>query len=100
MPTPVSTTKIWHFGIYEVDAGRMELRRNGTPVKLREQSFLVLIQLLEHAGELVTREELRQLLWPSDTFVDFDHSLSTAVMKLREVLGDSDRKSGAQGKSV
>jgi eukaryotic-like serine/threonine-protein kinase len=89
MPTPESTTKVWHFGIYEVDASRVELRRNGTPVKLREQSFLVLIQLLEHAGELVTREELRQLLWPSDTFVDFDHSLSTAVMKLRDALGDS-----------
>ena len=59
------------------------------PVKLREQSFLVLTHLLEHAGEIVTREELRQLLWPSDTFVDFDHSLATAVMKLRDALGDS-----------
>jgi DNA-binding winged helix-turn-helix (wHTH) protein len=67
----------------------VELRRNGTPIKLREQSFLVLIQLLEHAGEVVTREDLRQALWPSDTFVDFDHSLSTAVMKLRDALGDS-----------
>jgi Tol biopolymer transport system component/DNA-binding winged helix-turn-helix (wHTH) protein len=67
----------------------VELRRSGTPVKLREQSFLVLVYLLEHAGEIVTREELRQLLWPSDTFVDFDHSLSTAVMKLREAIGDS-----------
>lgn len=67
----------------------MELRRNGTPVKLRDQSFLVLVHLLENAGELVTREELRQTLWPSDTFVDFDHSLSTAVMKLRDALGDS-----------
>jgi DNA-binding winged helix-turn-helix (wHTH) protein len=67
----------------------VELRRSGTSIKLREQSFLVLVCLLEHAGEIVTREELRQLLWPSDTFVDFDHSLSTAVMKLREVLGDS-----------
>jgi len=67
----------------------VELCRSGTPVKRREQSFLVLVYLLEHAGEIVTREELRQLLWPSDTFVDFDHSLSTAVMKLREALGDS-----------
>jgi DNA-binding winged helix-turn-helix (wHTH) protein len=67
----------------------VELRRSGTSVKLREQSFLILVYLLEHAGEIVTREELRQLLWPSDTFVDFDHSLSTAVMKLREALGDS-----------
>jgi DNA-binding winged helix-turn-helix (wHTH) protein/dipeptidyl aminopeptidase/acylaminoacyl peptidase len=89
MPTSVSTRQVWHFGIYEVDAGRVELRRNGNPVKLREQSFLVLIHLLEHAGELVTREELSRALWPSDTFVDFDHSLSTAVMKLRDALGDS-----------
>ncbi len=89
MPTPVSTTKTWHFGLFEVDASRVELRRNGTAIKLREQSFLVLIQFLEHAGEIVTREQLRQTLWPSDTFVDFDHSLSTAVMKLREALGDS-----------
>jgi len=67
----------------------MELRRNGTPVKIREQSFSILVFLLEHAGELVTREDLRRILWPSDTFVDFDHSLNTAVMKLRETLGDS-----------
>src|SRR5215471_1941185 len=67
----------------------MELRRGGTPVKLREQSLNILVFLLEHAGEIVTREELRRLLWPSDTFVDFDHSLNTAVMKLREALGDS-----------
>ena len=67
----------------------MELRRGGTPVKLREQSFNILVFLLEHAGELVTREDLRRVLWPSDTFVDFDHSLNTAVMKLREALGDA-----------
>jgi len=70
----------------------MELRRNGTPVKIREQSFSILVFLLEHAGELVTREDLRRVLWPSDTFVDFDHSLNTAVMKLREALGDSAEK--------
>ena len=85
----MSTHGNWRFGVYEVDTRRVELRRSGTSIKLREQSFLVLVCLLEHAGEIVTREELRQLLWPSDTFVDFDHSLSTAVMKLREVLGDS-----------
>jgi DNA-binding winged helix-turn-helix (wHTH) protein len=56
---------------------------------MREQSFRILVFLLEHAGEIVTREELRGVLWPSDTFVDFDHSLNTAVMKLRDALGDS-----------
>jgi Tol biopolymer transport system component/DNA-binding winged helix-turn-helix (wHTH) protein len=65
------------------------LRRSGAPVKLREQSFRILVYLVERPGEIVTREELRCVLWPSDTFVDFDHSLNTAVMKLREALGDS-----------
>jgi Tol biopolymer transport system component/DNA-binding winged helix-turn-helix (wHTH) protein len=89
MVTPASTRPVWRFGVFEVDTRRVELRRNGIPVKLREQSFQILVYLLEHAGEIVTREELRRLLWPSDTFVDFDHSLNTAVMKLREALGDS-----------
>ena len=56
---------------------------------MREQSLLVLVHLLENAGEIVTREDLRRVLWPSDTFVDFDHSLNAAVMNLRMVLGDS-----------
>ena len=89
MAAPVSTHEIWRFGVYEVDTRRVELRRNGTPVKLREQSFLILVYLLEHAGEIVTREELRRLLWTSDTFVDFDHSLNMAVMQLRDALGDA-----------
>jgi DNA-binding winged helix-turn-helix (wHTH) protein len=87
--TPANTHPIWRFGVFEVDPRREELRRAGTPVKMREQSFRILIYLLEHAGETVTRDELRKVLWPSDTFVDFDHSLNTAVMKLRDALGDS-----------
>jgi DNA-binding winged helix-turn-helix (wHTH) protein len=87
--TRANPTRAWRFGVFEVDARTMELRRGGTPVKIREQSFSILVFLLEHAGELVTREDLRRVLWPSDTFVDFDHSLNTAVMKLRETLGDS-----------
>jgi Tol biopolymer transport system component/DNA-binding winged helix-turn-helix (wHTH) protein len=79
----------WRFGVFEVDARNGEVRRGGTPVRMREQSFRILVYLLEHAGEMVTREELRRVLWPSDTFVDFDHSLNTAVMKLRDALGDS-----------
>jgi DNA-binding winged helix-turn-helix (wHTH) protein/Tol biopolymer transport system component len=86
---PTKTGQIWRFGVFEVDTRREELRRSGTPIKLREQSFRILIYLLEHPDEIVTREELRRVLWPSDTFVDFDHSLNTAVMKLREALGDS-----------
>ncbi len=86
--TQANTGQAWRFGVFEVDARTMELRRSGTPVKIREQSFNILVFLLEHAGELVNREDLRRVLWPSDTFVDFDHSLNTAVMKLREALGD------------
>jgi Tol biopolymer transport system component/DNA-binding winged helix-turn-helix (wHTH) protein len=87
--TPVSTDRTWRFGVYEVDTRRIELRRNGSAIKLREQPFAILVHLLEHAGEIVSREELRRILWPSDTFVDFDHSLSMAVMNLRDALGDS-----------
>jgi Tol biopolymer transport system component/DNA-binding winged helix-turn-helix (wHTH) protein len=86
---PVNTDRTWRFGVFEVDTRRQELRRSDAPVKMREQSFRILVYLLEHAGEIVTREELCRLLWPANTFVDFDHSLNTAVMKLREALGDS-----------
>lgn len=89
METREGSTQRWRFGIFEVDAPRSELRRSGTRVKLREQSFRILVLLLERAGDIVTREELRQALWPSDTYVDFDHSLNSAVMKLRDALGDS-----------
>ena len=88
-----NTTQSWRFGIFEVDARNNELRRGGAPIKVREQSFRILVFLLEHAGELVTREDLQRALWSSDTFVDFDHGLNTAVMKLREALGDSADKS-------
>ena len=78
---------LWRFGVFEVDVRNLELRRNGLPVRIREQSFRVLVYLLEHAGDLVSREDLRRVLWPADTFVDFDHSLNTAMMKLRDALG-------------
>jgi TolB-like protein/tetratricopeptide (TPR) repeat protein len=86
---PANTTRVWRFGVFEVDAADGELRRDGKPIKMREQSFRILVFLLEHCGEVVTRESLRGVLWPSDTFVDFDHSLNTAMMKLRDALGDS-----------
>lgn len=80
---------IWRFGVFEVDARNADLRRSGTSIRLREQSFRILVHLLVHAGELVTREDLRDLLWPADTFVDFDHGLNTAMMRLRDALGDA-----------
>lgn len=79
----------WRFGLFEVLERSGELRRDGIPVHLREQSSRILVSLLAHPGEIVTREDLRQLLWSSDTFVDFEHSVNTAIMKLREALGDS-----------
>lgn len=89
MATPLPTTHCWRFGLFEVDARREELRRAGVPLKVREQPFRILVFLLEHAGEIVTREQLRGALWSADVFVDFDHSLNTAMMKLREALGDT-----------
>jgi len=77
------------FGIFEVDLRAGELRRNGSKVKLQEQPFKVLAMLLEHAGQMVTREELQNRLWPADTFVDFDHSLNAAIRRLRDALGDA-----------
>jgi DNA-binding winged helix-turn-helix (wHTH) protein len=89
VPVPQNRAAIVSFGIYEADLRTGELRRNGTKLKLQEKPFQILSILLEKPRELITRDELRERLWPSDTFVDFDHGLNTAVNKLREVLGDS-----------
>ena len=89
MPVPQNNSRIARFGVFELDLSAGELRKNGRKLRLQEQPFQILALLLERAGNVVTREELRQKLWPADTFVDFDHGLNTAVNKLREVLGDS-----------
>jgi DNA-binding winged helix-turn-helix (wHTH) protein/Tol biopolymer transport system component len=83
------STRIIRFGAFEVDAQPGELKRRGLRVKLQEQPFQVLVALLERPGEIVTREELHKRLWPSDTFVDFDHSLNAAIKRLRDALGES-----------
>ncbi|MGH9784259.1 MAG: winged helix-turn-helix domain-containing protein [Terriglobia bacterium] len=77
------------FGPFEADLRAGELLKNGRRIRLQNQPLQILAMLLEHPGEVVTREELRQKLWPSDTFVDFDHGLNNAINRLREVLGDS-----------
>src|SRR5205085_7485372 len=82
----------YKFDDFEADLKAAELRRNGARLKLQLQPFQVLVALLERPGEVVAREELRQRLWPQDTFVDFDHGLNTAMAKLRDVLGDSAAK--------
>jgi DNA-binding winged helix-turn-helix (wHTH) protein len=88
MPVPPNH-RLARFGVFELDLSAGELRKNGAKLRLQGQPFQVLALLLERAGEVVTREELQQKLWPSDTFVDFDHSLNTAINKVREALGDS-----------
>src|SRR5574337_985563 len=87
--TPPPGKQVFHFGPWEADAATGELRKSGGRVRLQEQPFQVLVMLLERPGELVTREEIRQRLWGAETFVDFDHSLNTAINKLRETLNDS-----------
>jgi DNA-binding winged helix-turn-helix (wHTH) protein len=77
------------FGVFELDAQSGELRRHGLKVRLPDQSFQILRLLLDRPGEVVTREELRQRLWSSDTSVDFDAGLNSAMRKLREALDDS-----------
>jgi DNA-binding winged helix-turn-helix (wHTH) protein len=84
-----ASSRFARFGVFELDLAAGELRKSGAKLRLQEQPFQVLALLLERPGDLVTREEIRQKLWPADTFVDFDHSLNTAVNKLRETLGDS-----------
>ena len=89
MSTSTSTVSVLRFGLFDLDVRAGELRKSGMKLRLQGQPLQVLAILLEHAGELVTREELRSQIWTADTFVDFDHSLHNAVARLREVLGDS-----------
>jgi DNA-binding winged helix-turn-helix (wHTH) protein/tetratricopeptide (TPR) repeat protein len=89
MPLPAQTVR---FGPFQLDLRAAELHCNGTTIKLPEHPFQVLCELVEHPGEVVTREELRQRLWHSDTFVDFEHGLNAAVKRLRELLDDSAEK--------
>src|SRR5258708_16218455 len=79
---------IFRFGAFEVDSRTGELRKDGMRIRCQEQPIQVLVALLERPGELLTREELRQRVWPEDTFVDFDHAVNTAVKKIRAALND------------
>lgn len=81
--------KIVRFGVYELDLHAGELTKRGCRIRLQDQPLCILSLLLERRGELVSREELRKHLWQDETFVDFDHSLNAAVMRLREALNDS-----------
>jgi TolB-like protein/DNA-binding winged helix-turn-helix (wHTH) protein/Tfp pilus assembly protein PilF len=87
MDSPSSS--IFRFGPYELETGARQLSKNGTKLKLRGQPYLILELLLQQAGEVVTRDQIRQIIWSSDTFVDFEHGLNTSVKKLRQILCDS-----------
>src|SRR5271165_471131 len=88
MPPQSPNPRVLRFGLFEADFKIGELRKNGLRIKVQDQPFQVLAMLLEKPGGIVTREELQRRLWPADTFVDFDHSLNSAIKKLREALGD------------
>ncbi len=89
MPSPTPARSVIRFGAFEADPRTGELLKNGRRIHLQDHPFQVLVLLLDHHGDLVTREEFRQKLWPADTFVDFDVGLNTAIKKLRDALGDS-----------
>jgi cholera toxin transcriptional activator len=90
VPESDNSKSTFRFGLYELDGTSGELRKDGKPrPRIQGQPLEILLHLLARPGDVVTREELRQKLWPADTFVDYDHSLNTAVNKLREALSDS-----------
>ena len=89
---PPSGPRFVRFGPFQVDQHRQEVTKNGSRLKLQGKVYQVLVALLDKPGEVVTREELRQRLWPADTHVNYDANVNTTVNKLRQVLGDSTDK--------
>jgi DNA-binding winged helix-turn-helix (wHTH) protein len=89
MPSPETEPRILRFGSYEADLKEARLTKSGVRIRLQEQPFQILILLLERAGQVVTRDEIREKLWSDNTFVEFDNALNTAVGKLRAALNDS-----------
>lgn len=88
MQETAKSARVFRFGVFEVDAATGELRKQGLRIGLQEQPCQILLMLLDRAGEVVSREEIRRKLWPPDTFVDFDQSLGTALRKVRQALCD------------
>src|SRR5581483_5900887 len=89
MPAGAPFATVVRFGVFELDLDAGELRRGGVRLRLQKQPFEILKVLVQRTGKVVTREELRSIIWSADTFVDFDNSLNTAVNKLRDILGDT-----------
>jgi len=92
MVSPVPLSGVIRFDVFELDLRAAELYKAGRKIKLQIQPFRALTLLLERPGEVITREEFEKRLWPEDTFIDFDHSLNTAIKKLRQALGDDKKK--------
>ena len=98
---PAERPGVVGFGAFEADLGTRELRKSGVRIKLHGQPFEILAMLLEQPGEVVPREDLRQRLWSTDTFVDFDAGVNTAINRLREARGwrsENGRRSGIAGR--
>ena len=91
MPGTEQQQPTFQFGVFELNRRTGELRKNGVKLKLQEQPLQILALLLEHAGEIVAREDIQKRLWPEHTYVDFDNAISSAVRKLRDALGDRRR---------
>jgi TolB-like protein/DNA-binding winged helix-turn-helix (wHTH) protein/Tfp pilus assembly protein PilF len=91
--TELSPTRVLRFGVFQVNLAARELRKHGVRIRLPGQPFRVLSILLERPGQVVSREEIRDKLWDSETFVDYERSLNSAIRKLRAVLGDSQESS-------
>jgi DNA-binding winged helix-turn-helix (wHTH) protein len=92
MSSPGRSSGRLRFDVFEVDLRAGELYKSGRKIKLQVLPFQALALLLERSGEVITRKVFEQRLWPGDTFVDFDHSLNTAIRKLRQALGDGKKK--------
>src|SRR5262245_2285317 len=89
MPQPHSLPAVIRFGSFEVDLPNSELRKNGVRLRIQEQPFQILTALVTRPNDVISREELRSLLWPDGTFVDYERGLNSAVARLRQALQDS-----------
>src|SRR3954453_19602959 len=89
MPGTEQQQPIFQFGVFELNPRTRELRKHGVKLKLQDQPAEILALLLEHAGDVVQREDIKNRLWPERTYVDFDNAINSAIRKLRDTLGDS-----------
>src|SRR3954453_23864888 len=89
MPGTEQQQPIFQFGVFELNPRTRELRKHGVKLKLQDQPAEILALLLEHAGDVVQREDIKNRLWPERTYVDFDNAINSAIRKLRDALGDS-----------